>query len=118
MDFSELVEKYVKDAVKNYDGNYNSGNHLEELIGMGELVDRLSIVNFKLFTLKDKVMQSEDDSFRSWASVEDVKLVMERSRLKKAIDSKVVHIINKILSGDSTGGINSEVKRYGHEDRS
>mgnify|MGYP003631537402 CR=1 FL=1 len=118
MDFSELVEQYVNDAVKNYNGSYNKEDHLQELIGMGELVDRLSIVNFKLFTLKDKVIQSSDASFRAWASVEDIKLVMERSRLKKAIDSKLVHIINKILSGDATGGINSEVKRYGNENRS
>jgi len=118
MDFSVLVERYVNKAVKYYDGSYNNEDTLQELIGMGELVDRLSIVNFKLFTLKDEVMQSTEDSFRAWASVEDVKLVMERSRLKKAIDGKLVYIINKILSGDGTGGINSEVKRYGNEDRS
>ncbi len=118
MNFSDLVENYVNEAVKNSKDTYNTGDPLQELIGMGELVDRLSVVNFKLFTLKDKVMESTNNSFRAWASVEDVKLVMERSRLKKAIDGKLVYLINKILSGDETGGINSEVKRYGNEERS
>ena len=118
MDFSEVIEKHIDSAVELYDGSYNNIDPLKDLVSMGELVDRLSIVNFKLFTLKDKVMESTDDSFRAWASVEDVKLVMERSRLKRAIDGKLVYTINKILSGDETGGVNSEVKRYGNENRS
>ena len=118
MSFSDSVEESVDCAVKSYDGSYNNTEPLLELVSMGELVDRLSIVNFKLYTLKDKVMESEDDTFRSWASVEDVKLVMERSRLKKAIDSKLVYMINTMLSGDASGGVNAEVKRYGNEDRS
>jgi hypothetical protein len=118
MDFSEIVNKSVNSAVESYDGSYNCTEPLLELVSMGELVDRLSIINFKLFTLKDKVMESEDDSFRAWASVEDVKLVMERSRLKKAIDTKLVHMINTVLDGDDSGGFNPEVKRYGNEDRS
>tara|TARA_R110000744_G_scaffold65330_1_gene134136 strand:- start:452 stop:808 length:357 start_codon:yes stop_codon:yes gene_type:complete len=118
MDFSENIENYIELAVESYNGTYNSSEPLQDLISMGELVDRLSIVNFKLYTLKDKVMESTDESFRAWASVEDVKLVMERSRLKKAIDGKLVYLINKILSGDETGGVNSEVKRYGNENRS
>ncbi len=118
MSFSDSVEESVDCAVQSYDGSYNNTEPLLELVSMGELVDRLSIVNFKLYTLKDKVMESEDETFRSWASVEDVKLVMERSRLKKAIDSKLVYMINTILSGDASGGVNTEVKRYGNEDRS
>jgi hypothetical protein len=118
MNFSEVIEKHIDSAVEGYDGSYNNAEPLKDLVSMGELVDRLSIVNFKLYTLKDKVMESEDESFRAWASVEDVKLVMERSRLKRAIDSQLVHIINNVLSGDFSGGVNSEVKRYGNEDRS
>jgi len=118
MDFNEIIEKYINSSIKRYDGSYNNAEPLKDLVSMGELVDRLSITNFKLYTLKDKVMESEDDTFRAWASVEDVKLVMERSRLKRAIDSQIVHIINNVLSGDSSGGVNSEVKRYGNEERS
>jgi len=118
MDFSDIVEKQVELAVKSYDGSYNNLEPLKDLVSMGELVDRLAIVNFKLYTLKDRVMESGDDSFRAWASVEDVKLVMERSRLKKAIDSQLVHMIDTILSGDKSGGTNQEVKRYGNEERS
>tara|TARA_R110000824_G_scaffold63553_4_gene167051 strand:+ start:204 stop:560 length:357 start_codon:yes stop_codon:yes gene_type:complete len=118
MNFNEIIEKHIKHAVKSYDGSYNNAEPLKDLVSMGELVDRLSIINFKLYTLKDKVMESEDKSFRAWASIEDVKLVMERSRLKRAIDSQLVHTINNILSGDSSGGVNYEVKRYGNEERS
>lgn len=118
MGFSETLEKYIKSAIKNYDGSYDMVDPFAELISMGELVDRLSIVNFKLYTLKDKVMESEDQNFRAWASVEDVKLVMERSRLKKAIDIKLVYMIDTVISGDSSGGVNSEVKRYGDDNKS
>ena len=118
MDFNSIVEKYVLDAVESYDGSYNSNDPFKDLISMGELVDRLSIVNFKLYTLKDKVMESEDEQFKSWAAVEDVKLVVERARLKKAIDAKLVYMINIVLSGDKSGRFNAEVKRYGHENRS
>jgi hypothetical protein len=118
MGFSEILEKYIKSSIKKYDGSYNTGDPFPELISMGELVDRLSIVNFKLYTLKDKVMESEDQNFRAWAAVEDVKLVMERARLKKAIDVKLIHMINNVLSGDSSGGVNLEVKRYGNDNKS
>jgi|TARA_Y100000310_G_scaffold336228_1_gene420209 hypothetical protein len=118
MDFSDILEKHVKKAVESYDGSYNIENPFADILSMGELVDRLSIINFKLYTLKDKVMESSDTDFRAWASVEDVKLVMERARLKKAIDLKLVCMLNTILEGDSLAGVNSEVKRYGHENRS
>ena len=118
MDFSEVIGKHIDFAVECYDGSYNNEDSFADLLSMGELVDRLSIVNFKLYVLKDKVTELQEDTFKSWASVEDVKLVMERARLKKAIDAKLVHMINIILSGDESGGFNSEVKIYGHEKRS
>jgi len=118
MNFSDIVEKYIKEAIENYDGSYNSQDPLRDLISIGELVDRLSIVNFKLYTLKDEVMESDDEVFRAWSALKDVSLVMERSKLKKAIDFQLVYLINKILGGDTSGGINPEVKRYGNENRS
>ena len=49
---------------------------------------------------------SDDEKFRSWASVEDVRLVMERNRLKMCIDEKVIGYI----SNKST--FNPETKLY------
>lgn len=108
------INEIIEMAIAKYDGSYELGNNFEELISFGEIVDRLSIVNFKLFTLKDEVMKrTNDDNFRSWASVEDVRLVKERSRLKKCIDEKVLAMIARVLAGDKTGGFNPEVKKYG-----
>jgi hypothetical protein len=111
---SEHIEKTIESSVENFDGSYNLDNPFEKLLSFGELVDRLSIVNFKLYTLKNEVMRREDDKeFRAWASVEDVKLVEERARLKKCIDEKLISMIAKYKSGDKNAGFNSEVKKYG-----
>ena len=114
---SDTIQEIIENSIKSYDNSYVLGeSSFEELISMGELVDRLSIVNFKLYKLKDEVMDRPNDSdFKSWASVEDVKLVRERARLKKCIDEKLIYIINKINSGESDGGFNPEVKKYGNE---
>lgn len=119
MDLSEIINKCIEDSVISFNQSYDSKDQpLLELISMGELVDRLSIVNIKLFNLKDKVMNTSDESFRAWASVEDVKLVMERSRLKRAIDQKLIYTINTIKNGNESGNFIPEVKRYGNENRS
>jgi len=108
------INQIIENAIKNYDGSYELNNSFEELLSLGEIVDRLSIVNFKLFTLKDEVMRrTGDNEFLSWASVEDVKLVKERSRLKKCIDEKTLAMIARVIDGDKTGGFNPEVKKYG-----
>jgi NACalpha-BTF3-like transcription factor len=116
MNISNLIDEQIHLAIKNYDNSYELGdNPFEELISMGELVDRLSIVNFKLYKLKDEVMDRQDDEkFKSWASVEDVKLVMERARLKRCIDEKLITTINRVNSGNTSGGFNPEVKKYGN----
>ena len=60
-------------------------------------------------------MNSRSDSeFCSHASVEDVRLVEERARLKRCIDEKLICIIGRISNGDSLAGFNAEVKRYGN----
>jgi len=111
---SHNIEEIIESSVKNFDGNYELGNPFEDLMSFGELVDRLSIVNFKLYTLKDEVMKrTGDEEFKAWASVEDVKLVKERARLKRCIDEKVVAMIAKYQNGDKNAGFNSEVKKYG-----
>ena len=110
---AENIEKIIESSVRNFDGSYELGNPFEDLLSFGELVDRLSIVNFKLYTLKDEVMKKDDDEFKAWASVEDVRLVEERARLKKCIDKKLVSMIAKYQGGDKNAGFNSEVKKYG-----
>jgi hypothetical protein len=111
---SDNIDNIIINAVKNYDGSYELGNSFEELLSLGELVDRLSIINFKLYKLKDEVMvRPEDEKFKAWASVEDVKLVRERARLKRCIDEKTIALIHRCTSGDKSGGFNPEVKKYG-----
>lgn len=113
---SDVVNDLINKSIESYDGTLSLGNPFEELLSLGELVDRLSIVNFKLFKLKDEVMLNQsDEKFKAWASVEDVKLVRERARLKKCIDEKALCMINKVLSGQSDGGFNPEVKKYGKD---
>jgi len=108
------IEKVIQTSVENFDGSYELGNPFENLLSFGELVDRLSIVNFKLYTLKNEVMKKKDNQdFRAWASVEDVRLVEERARLKKCIDEKLISMIAKHQGGDKNAGFNSEVKKYG-----
>ena len=114
MSYSLSVDSQIENSIKNYDGSYTLGSSFEELVTMGELVDRLSIVNFKLFKLKDTVMQKKEDKhFCAWASVEDVKLCKERSRLKNALDEKLVAMIQRVKTGDNSGGFNGETKIYG-----
>jgi hypothetical protein len=93
MSLSNEIDFVINNAIQTYDGEYELGNPFEGILSMGELVDRLSIVNFKLYTLKNKVMQSDDKDFRAWASEEDVRLVEERARLKRCIDEKLLAMI-------------------------
>jgi hypothetical protein len=39
---------------------------------------------------------------------------MERARLKRCIDEKLITIINRVNNGNITGGFNPEVKKYGN----
>jgi len=111
---SEVIDSIVLDSIKSFDGSYNIDSPFGDLLSFGELVDRLSIVNFKLFTLKDRVMDSDDTEFKALASVEDVRLVEERARLKKCIDEKLCGMISTMLGGDDAAGFNPEVKKYGN----
>jgi len=111
-----VVNESIIRVIENYTGDFKLDNPFEELLSFGELVDRLAIVNFKLYTLKDEVMRRKSDTkFCAWASVEDVRLVKERARLKRCIDEKLISIIARILNGDSAGGFNAEVKKYGDD---
>ena len=110
---SDLINDAISKSVEYWDfADYKESNDFEELLSLGELTDRLTIVNIKLYKLKDDVMVSEDDSFKAWAAKQDVYLVMERARLKRCIDKKLKAEIDRILTtGES--GYNPEVKKYG-----
>lgn len=113
---SESIDNVIHESLFKYETSHIPDNPFEELISMGELVDRLSIVNVKLYNLKDDVMdRPEDEVFRSWASEEDVKLCRERSRLKRCIDEKLITMIQRVQAGDETAGFNSETKKYGND---
>ncbi len=110
---SDEIEQRIREAIKSYDRSFELGDatSFEELISMGELVDRLSIVNFKLYTLKNEVMRREgDDTFRAWASKEDVHLCQERSLLKNCINDKLITTIKK--SSQNVETHNPETKLY------
>jgi hypothetical protein len=49
----------------------------------------------------------------AYAAKRDVELVIERARLKKCIDDKIMMILKRYENGDKTGGYNAETKRYG-----
>lgn len=110
---SDCIDKLIINSIKNYDNSFTCDCSFIKLLSFGELVDRLSIINFKLYKLKDEVVDSEDIKFKAWASVEDVKLVEERARLKKCIDEKLIFMLKKIQSGDESCGFSPEVKKYG-----
>ena len=87
----------------------------EEVLSFGELVDRLSIVNLKLYNLKDSVakkMKRKSLLKSGWAAEEDVRLVRERARLKRCIDEKLFILVGKVLH-DGDFDYNPETKKYG-----
>jgi len=107
---SNTINQIIVEATRNFpEGSYEL-DAFETLLSFGELVDRLSIVNFKLYNLKDKV-EGASPEFKAWAAEHDIVLVEERARLEKCIDLKLLAIIARSNSGSEN--FNPEVKRYG-----
>jgi len=105
-----LIDQKIEETIHKYKyalpPTYGE-NPFEDLLSMGELIDRLSIVNIKLYMLKDEVMKRPNDTdFLARASRIDVCLVEERARLKKCIDQKILNMI-------ADPNFNPEVKSYG-----
>ena len=110
---SDLMNQVVSNSVEYWEfADYKESNEFEELLSLGELTDRLTIVNIKLYKLKDDVMLSEDPTFKSWAAEQDVYLVMDRARLKRCIDKKLKAEVDRVLTTGKSG-YNPEVKKYG-----
>lgn len=113
MDFdtkvSELIDTRIEIALNSNEKQFGP---LDDLIGIGELVDRLSIVNQKLYELKNDVMKNQSNTeFLAKAAVKDVELVLERARLKRAIDIKIDYIAQQKINKNNY--IVAEVKKYG-----
>jgi hypothetical protein len=107
---SELIIKRCAWVLEN---NYEAPvSSIDDLISIGELIDRGQIVNKKLFELKNEVMRrKEDKEFLADAAIKDIHLCEERSRIKRAIDEKIFQLIVKaVKSHDSPH--NPEVKFY------
>ena len=115
--FNEVLNNIIEDRVKHFRQlrsiklNDNN-NEFEKLFSLGELVDRLTIVNIKLFNLKDDVMKNQDSKFRAWAAEHDVHLVSERAKLKRCIDQKVQKEVDRIITTGKSS-YNKEIKKYG-----
>ncbi len=104
---ADKIERHIVRTIGNFDSKTVHDCPFNKLLSMGELVDRLTIVNIKLYNLKNEVMRKQKDkAFCAKAAVEDVALVMERARLKKCIDEKLVYTIKNVDS------YNPEVKSY------
>lgn len=105
---SNEVDDLIQRAIERFDFTFELGDsNFRDLISLGELIDRLSIVNFKLYMLKEKQATKTDVQFLANAAKEDVVLVEERARLKRCIDEKVLaYLADK-------GNFNAEVKSYG-----
>ena len=104
---ADKIERHIVRAVGTFNPKDVHDCPFSKLLSMGELVDRLTIVNIKLYNLKNEVMKRQKDkSFCAQAAVEDVALVMERARLKKCIDEKLKCTIK------NADTYNPEVKSY------
>ena len=89
---------------------------MEELITFSELIDKLTVVNIKLFNLLERTAElnlkekktTEDIKLIVDLSGENIRLVKLRSNLKTAIDKK----LNDAIRSGGTD-ILDEVKNYG-----
>lgn len=92
VDLVELIEKVAREACQGVSEppDYQSLQDLEEVNTFGELVDRLTIVNIKLFKIKDiqaNPLTSKEKLAES--AKKDVALCAERNRLKNALTAKL-----------------------------
>ena len=88
---------------------------MDELITLSELIDKLSIINIKLYHLLEKTTELDQKKNRSKEDIalivtlsgDNIRLVKQRSQLKSAIDKK----INDAISRGGTDVLD-EVKNY------
>lgn len=114
---SDAIDDLIFESLRNFDGKLDPVDHVfEGLINFSFLIDSLSIANIKIFTLKNEVMSRQHDKeFCANAAVLDCKLVLERARIKRALDRKILSMLNSVKNGDEHAGTVEEVKNYGGE---
>ena len=114
---SDFINKKIQDITIGWTTDDDEGGPVSDLISFGELVDKLTICNMKLFKLKDLQanLKPEDASVVAMGYIkQDIALCKERSQIKRAIDQKLREIIKSQLSG--TDGFVAEEKLYGDEE--
>ena len=96
MNLSDMIDHQVVETISSYKKDWweTSIGHFEQLISLGELIDRLTIINLKLYELKNQVANASDTNFLAEAATKDIYLVEERARLKKCIDLKIAALID------------------------
>jgi hypothetical protein len=83
-----------------------------QLMTLGELIDRLTIVNLKLFKLKDLQAASTAGVSLALSAKADVSLCKERSNLKAAINEKLLDVCARVYNGLERSDVNED-KIYG-----
>jgi hypothetical protein len=105
---STIIENIIEDAIVKFNGNClpQEEDSFRELLSLGELIDRLTIVNIKNFEFQDQVLESKDAKFKAEGVDLIFKLALERSRLKTCIDKKLLaYLVGKDI-------FNPELKHY------
>lgn len=109
MNLGETIEVAVRKALENHE-NYPV-SPLDALVTFGELVDRLAIVNIKLYHVKHREKELSDPVQLAAAAKEDILLCKERSVLKNCINEKIVALVSRVAGGAETTEP-AEVKTY------
>jgi hypothetical protein len=112
-EIDEAIVRATKDIFASTEADlYFQPSSCLDLMSIGELVDRLTIVNLKLFKMKDMQSSSMDGIALALSAKADVNLCKERSNLKNAITEKLCDMISKEYNGVVRSDAN-EVKSYG-----
>jgi len=114
MKHSDLIEASIQSSIKEWNEQPKDVIQDYEVMGLGELIERLAIANLKLFKEKDAQADKITSRTTFWyrQSVErDVELCRERAKLKNAIDKKIIAMIS---SGEKAHSqFSKEIKNYG-----
>jgi len=89
-------------------------DHALHLLSIGELIDRLTIVNIKLFKLKDYQATSTDGVGLARSAKADVALCKERSNIKSTLNEKVFSLATRVYHRACRSDAD-EVKLYGDQ---
>lgn len=119
--FGELIDKRIREEIEltKYTLDFEAFfcNHSNEdqlaLVSLGELIDRLSIVNIKLWRVKDLQANETDPEKVFQLTKNDIELCKERSLLKRALNRHLSHLVSAHLRSPEAFPYNEEVKIYG-----